>query len=142
MTRPFTSALVVMTTLFCVLAVSCGGMSGDPPRILQSISVSPAMATPPNQGQAQFTATGYFSAPPTVVTLLTVNWTITTPQPQCIAGGVPCFATIDSTGLAQCNGTGVPETIQASAPRDPSLPVGTPGVAMVTGTAQMTCAAP
>ncbi len=67
--------LVFSATLLLLVAVvtmSCGGGT-NPNRMLESISISPAIAHAQN-GQAQFVATGTFSASPRTVTPLAVNW--------------------------------------------------------------------
>ncbi|HKW16838.1 MAG TPA: hypothetical protein VJO35_04960 [Terriglobales bacterium] len=91
--------------LFGVLVQTLGcGMST--PRMLQSVTVSPATADAKDfpSGQVQFTATGIFNKPPTRVT----------PLPACsMSSGIeacitawsafpPTVATIDQNGLAQC----------------------------------------
>ncbi len=68
--------LVVSPILLFVglIALSCGGGT-NPNRMLESISISPAVANAQN-GQAQFVATGTFSAAPVTVTPLPVNWIV------------------------------------------------------------------
>jgi hypothetical protein len=124
--------------LVAVLTLSCGG-GNNQNRMLELISVSPTVANAQN-GQAQFVATGTFSAPPVTVNPLPVNW-IGPPLPLNLAVCAPDFCPgINSQGLATCglsfSGT---VTITASAPRDPKLPLYTQNVPMVTGTATLNC---
>ena len=131
--------LVVAPILLFVglIALSCGGGT-NPNRMLESISISPAVANAQN-GQAQFVATGTFSAPPVTVTQLPVNW-IGPPLPlnpvACTPNSCPG---INSQGLATCGGISGTATITASAPRDPKLPLYTQNVPTVTGTATLVC---
>ena len=62
--------LVVMATWF---TLSCGNSQ----RHLQSISIAKSVTGP----QIQFVATGTFSAPPTAVTPLPVDWMLGIPAP-------------------------------------------------------------
>ncbi len=117
-----------------LLALGCGGMSNDNPRVLQSINVTPATADALNfpNGQVQFGATGNFSAPPTPVTPLTLSgW----------ASSDITIATVDfNSGVAHCvpGATGV-ATIRASAPKGgPDMPTPGTGV-LISGTAQLNC---
>lgn len=85
------------------ISVGCGSSS---PRVLESVTATPASAVAqdfPN-GRVQFTPTGVFNKAPTKVT----------PLPSCSAAGAtgPCLtawstspstiATIDQDGLAEC----------------------------------------
>jgi hypothetical protein len=91
--------------LLSLVTLSCGGG-----RHLQSVTVQPSVATAQN-GKAQFTATGGFSAPPSPVTLTSkdVAWctgeSTSTPNasPNGCVGFVIPFATVDQNGLATCN---------------------------------------
>lgn len=66
-------------------------------RQLQSLSISPATATA-NGSAVQFTATGYWSQPPTTVTPQTATWGV------CTTGEVPTNnVTVSSAGLAMCD---------------------------------------
>jgi len=131
--------LVVVPILlfFGLITLSCGGGT-NPNRMLESISISPAAANAQN-GQAQFVATGTFSAPPVTVTPLAVNW-IGPPLPlnpvACTPNSCPG---INSQGLATCGLISGRATITASAPRDPKVPLNTQNVPTVTGTATLVC---
>ena len=108
----FRSHLVGALLLLTWAAASCG--SG---RHLETITLQPAVATAQN-GQAQFTATGQFSAPPSPVTLTSKDVTWCTGElanapngsPNSCIGNVAPFATVDQNGLATCgpasHGTG------------------------------------
>ena len=90
--------------LLSLAALSCGSS-----RQLQSVKIDPPAAT----SQAQFTATGTFSKPPSPVTLTSkdVTWCVgeLTNVPNATAtacvGNVAPFATVDQNGMAQCNAT-------------------------------------
>jgi len=90
--------------LLSVATLSCG--SG---RQLQSVKINPPAAT----SQAQFTAAGTFSQPPSPVTLTSkdVTWCVgeltnaPNADPTACVGFVAPFATVDQNGLAQCNPT-------------------------------------
>ena len=82
-------ALASAVSLAALAMISCGGSSN---RMLESISVSPQVGN----GQVQFVATGTFSAPPTKVTPLSVNWSV---PPLAISVVLP---TITSQGVASC----------------------------------------
>jgi basic membrane lipoprotein Med (substrate-binding protein (PBP1-ABC) superfamily) len=59
--------------LLVVLAVAIMLACGSSPRILQSVSLSPATADA--QGSlVQFTATGYFNDQPSTAKLVAANW--------------------------------------------------------------------
>lgn len=96
---------VGLLLILYLMALSCG--SG---RHLQSVTLQPSVATAQN-GQAQFSATGKFSAPPSPVTLTSkdVTWCTgelaSTPNasPSGCVGLVIPFATVDQNGLATCN---------------------------------------
>lgn len=138
MYRTVARLVVVPILLFVGLTtLSCGGGS-NPNRMLESISINPAVANAQN-GQGQFVATGAFSAPPVTVTRLPVNW-IGPPLPlnpvACTPNSCPG---INSQGLATCGLISGPATITASAPRDPQLPLYTQNVPTVTGTATLVC---
>jgi hypothetical protein len=132
----------IVLSVFTVVLTSCGG-SG--PRTLESISVSPNPATAQN-GKAQLVATGTFSSSPVTVTPLAVNW-IGPPVPLnnvhshvCVPG--ECGGGINTDGLVTCGiGYSGSVTITVSAPKDPTLPLSTPNVPMVTATATVSCPA-
>ncbi len=130
--------LLPLLSFVLLLFVSLEMMACGSGRRLQSISVSPAVADGqdfPN-GLVQFTATGTFNMSPTTVTPLKVIWSLgfrpaIACPPNCVA--------IDSNGVGCCGGGTMGATVQASAPSDPSLPLTTPNVPMVVGTATLNC---
>jgi hypothetical protein len=131
------------TILFLVATVtlSCGKTLFEgsiPNRTLQAISLTPSIATVAADGQVQFVATGTFSAPPMTVTPLPVNWTGSWPTVPlwCTSNGC---AGMNSNGMAVCFGDSPGVTITASAPSNPELPLDTPNVPMVSGTATLSC---
>lgn len=80
-----------------LIASGCGGSGG--PRELQSLSVSPAIASA-NGTPVQFTATGYWSQSPIVVTPQDATWG------ACTTAGVPTTdVTVSSEGMATCSST-------------------------------------
>lgn len=129
----FLSPILVPVVCVVFSGLGCGSGGG---RQLQSIAIHSTA----NAQLIQFTATGTFSAPPTTVDPLPVNWSfgLFAPPPQnfqyalsgqpyvlhCTAGGV--------NGRAQ---------ISAFAPRDPSAPMaGTmPFTQGVTAATAFTC---
>lgn len=118
--------------------MSCGGANSS--RMLQSISIRPSTANPQN-GQAQFVATGTFTASPATVTPLPVNWggpvLPMSDVSACTPNGCPG---IDNQGLATCGQTWSGRvTVTASAPRDPNLPLYTQNVPGVSATATLNC---
>ena len=90
--------------ILSLAALSCGGS-----RHLQSITLQPSVTAAQN-GQAQFTATGKFSQPPSPVTLTSKDVTWCTGEltsapnasPNSCVGNVAPFATVDQNGLATC----------------------------------------
>ena len=136
MNRPLIRAVFFGVLVLAVLSLlSCGGGSG---RMLQSISVSPQIAN----GQVQYVATGTFSASPTTVTPLPVNWCLKT---SLVATPGVCGPPgsnnpgITSQGLASCGTSPFSANVTAMAPSDPKLPLNSQGVPMVSGTAQLVC---
>jgi hypothetical protein len=96
------------TILLAGIDLVAGGCGTGSPRLLQSISVTPASADAhsfPN-GQVQFTATGTYSQPPSPSQLTQSGWSLSDPT----------IATISPSGLAQCNpGASGEVTVRASA---------------------------
>jgi hypothetical protein len=111
LTRPLPRLLLVL--LLASLITGCG--TG---RHLQSITLT---QTPVNNGeQVQFVATGTFSAPPTTVTPLPVDWTngLMAPPPK-----VCSYTLTTEPYVVNCTGAG-PEVLQAVAfaPPNPNAP--------------------
>lgn len=133
MSRPFSRALPVLL-LVSFLLIGCGS-----DRVLESVSVSPATARAqdyPN-GVVVFTASGTFSASPAHVNPITVKWAapnqpLTPCPPNC---GVGASIGVSCSGIM----AGQTFTIDATAPRDPSVETGSEGVPTVKGTAQLIC---
>jgi hypothetical protein len=122
------------------LVAGCGGSTMNNGRMLQSITVTPASAdaqTFPG-GKVQFTATGTFSMAP-MTAAPAVMWSIGSPF------GMPSptmpQASIDSTGLAQCNAFVGTTLVEATAPTEPEIPlIGmTPSTPAVSGSATLIC---
>jgi hypothetical protein len=106
--------LLVLFFLAIEVLSGCGGSN----RQLQSLTVSPASATA-QSGQAQFTATGQFSAMPMSVSPASVSWWQSRPvvdPPSNMFG----LGLTSQPFTAQCFGfTGMTITITALAPADP-----------------------
>jgi hypothetical protein len=128
--------------LFCLLVaasimLACGSTS----RTLQSVAVTPATATAQN-GQFQFTATGYYNTSPAQITPLTATWG------ACSQQAITSDVTVSSTGLAQCTASASGTYTVWAYDTSPAKP-GTAncnsrtacgaGCGLVTGTAQLTC---
>ena len=112
-----------------LVAGGCGNASA-PPRLLQSISVTPATANAESfsNGQVQFTAEGNYSQPPSPSPIVQLGWSLSDPN----------IATISQSGLAQCNsGASGVVTVRASTPA-PCSGTGCTA-ALLSGTAQLTC---
>lgn len=113
-------------------------------RVLTSLTVSPAAAAALAPGTpVQFTATGIFNQTPTPVTPFTVGWTSHVP----FTATPNSLVTIDSTGLAHCNGfvgtsvIGAFHPVDLQSPLPATDPIGG-GAGFVSATAQLTCPAP
>lgn len=127
--------------LFAAGATGCGGSVMNNGRMLQTITVTPASADAKNfpNGKVQFTATGTFNMAPVTVASPAVMWSIgnpfTTPSPT-----MP-QASIDTTGLAQCNAFVGTTLVEATAPTEPEIPLQgmTPSTPAVSGTATLVC---
>lgn len=123
---PWTVVLLVA----CMM-VACGTSHGP---LLQSVTISPATAS----GQAQFTATGFYSNG-SKVTPLPVLWFPV--QPWYVPPMNPVnHGSVDETGKAVCGVTGS-FSVFATAPVDPHFPLSqmTPTTPQVSGMAQLTC---
>jgi hypothetical protein len=137
---PFFFFLLILAT---AIALACG--SDAPPinttGILKSITLSPAAADAQNypDGQVPFIASGYFSTPPSPVTLLPASWG------ACYQGSPTGGVSVGTKGLAQCAADSVGTyTVWAYAPSGqtacPALVNACGGGGcQVTGTAQLTC---
>lgn len=112
-----------------LLTGGCGNTSA-PSRLLQSVSVSPAVANAQtfSNGQVQFTAVGTYSQPPSPSPITQPGWSLSDPN----------IATISQSGLAQCTaGASGVVTVKASTPA-PCSGTGCTA-ALLSGTAQLTC---
>lgn len=122
--------LLPATLLLAGIELLASGCGSSTPRLLQSISVTPANANAqsfPN-GQVQFTAVGTYSRPPSQSPLTQAGWSVSDPN----------IATISQSGLAQCTpGASAKVTVKAST----SAPCSGTGctAALLSGTAQLSC---
>ena len=130
-------ACAISLVILSLTVAGCGGGH----RLLESISISPNPATAKN-GAVQLTATGSFTSSPVTVKPLPVVWTASTcdnlcnTSPPAVLGPV----SINQDGLASCpGGFHGSESIYAYAPQDPSLPLNTPNVQQITGSATVIC---
>jgi len=124
-------------------ALSCGSSSG--PRLLQTVTVSPASADAQDfpEGTVQFTATGFFNTHPSPVSPLTTFWG------ACFQGGTTTDIAVDThAGTAQClstaHGTYTIYTENYSTMDDSSggsclATSACGGGCFITGTARLTC---
>jgi hypothetical protein len=124
---------VLLPTAFLLVGielVACGGT--ESPRLLQSISVTPASADAysfPNR-QVQFTAMGAYSQPPSPspIPITQSEWSLSDPT----------MATMSPSGLAQCNpGASGAVAVKASASGSCSGTGCT--TVLFSGTAQLSC---
>jgi hypothetical protein len=103
-----------------LLTAGCGSSS---PRMLQTVTASPASADAKNfpNGRVQFVPTGTYSKPPTKVTPQPVTAWLVSPS---------ALATIDQTGLAEC----LPGQVGTA-----NIQVGVAGDGPLISVAQLTC---
>jgi hypothetical protein len=125
--------------LLWLLALSACG-SG---RQLQTVSIAPATADAQNSpsGQVPFVATGTFSDPPSPVTLTSndVLWCVGSSDGSCV-GNINPGATVDQTGLAQCNfGFVGTATILAGTPSSVMMNPDEGSQLKIFGSAKLTC---
>jgi hypothetical protein len=120
------------------LLTSCGGGSS---RVLDSISISPNPAVA-KDGTVQLVATGTFSSAPMTVTPLPVDWSQSPCDNLCNAATPAVIGpiSVNTAGVATCaKGWTGTAPVQATAPKDPTLPPDTQNVPTVRGTANLTC---
>ena len=135
-------SVLFLAVLAIAIALACG--SAPPPRLLKSVSLSPAVADA--QGSpVQFTATGYFNDQPPSAKLSAVNWG------ACYQTQRTTAVSVSNDGLAQCAAGAVGTyTVWAWAQSAgdscggnngevPANPCGGAGQCQITGTAQLTC---
>jgi hypothetical protein len=138
-------ALALHTSLFLIFfglgIAGCGGSGMSSSRQMQSITVTPASADAQAfpGGKVQFTAMGTFNMAPMTMMSPPVLWSIGSPF-----GSPPVTmpaASVDSNGLAQCNGFVGKVLVEATAPTEPEIPLlqMTSMTATVSGTAQLIC---
>ena len=122
--------LLPTTLLLAGIELVASGCGNGGPRLLQSISVTPASADAhgfPN-GQVQFTAMGTYSQPPSPSPITQSGWSLSDPN----------IAAISQSGLAQCNpGASGVVTVKAST-SGPCSGTGCTAV-LLSGTAQLSC---
>jgi len=101
MTRFVTLSTGPLVLFTAFLMSGCGSN-----RQLQSVTLSPASADAQgfSGGQVPFAASGTFSKPPSPVPLTSkdVQWCVGTSTGACL-GNINPGATVDQTGVAQCN---------------------------------------
>jgi hypothetical protein len=124
------SSLILLLSL-SMLALSCGGTS----RHLQSISISQTLSA--NGLSISFVATGTFSAPPTTVTSLPVDWTVQLMAPP---PAEYIYTLTTQPFVFSCTTTG-PEygPVVAFAPPDPNAPISGTSKVVVTAAATPVC---
>ena len=126
---------LILVLAMAWLTLSCGSGNG---RQLESITLT---QTTINNGQdVQFVATGTFSAPPTTVTPLPVDWTtdgLMAPPPQ-----IYDYTLSTQPYVVNCTALepAVPQVV-AFAPRDPNAPTSGTSKTVVTAAAMAGCLA-
>jgi hypothetical protein len=125
---------LILVLAMAWLTLNCGSGNG---RQLQSITLT---QTTINNGQdVQFVATGTFSAPPTTVTPLLVDWTngLMAPPPQ-----IYNYTLSTQPYVVNCTvlGPAVPQVV-AFAPPDPNAPTSGTSKTVVTAAAMAGCLA-
>jgi len=130
--------ICIPAAVVCAIQTAgCG--TANPSRVLQSITVTPAIADAQNfpNGQVQFTATGIFSQPPSPAPV-----TFVAPYPGSWLISDPNVAGVSQSGVAQCRtGASGLVTITAIASANscpPSSNMGCMSVA-VSGLAKLSC---
>ncbi|HME36181.1 MAG TPA: hypothetical protein VKF84_13170 [Candidatus Sulfotelmatobacter sp.] len=126
------ASVLLLLLVVASLILSCGSGSG---RHLQSITLT---QTAINNGKDdQFIATGTFSAPPTTVTPLPVDWTngLMAPPPPTYS-----YTLTTQPYVVNCTTVG-PEapTVVAFAPPDPNAPTSGTSKIVVTAAAMPAC---
>jgi hypothetical protein len=148
------SAIFIMVLDLCFLLVlgGCGGSTvANSGRVMQSLMVTPSSADAQNfpGAKVQFAATATFNMSPMTVQSPPVVWSIGSPFPtppsmmgmMGMSTPMSSSPTVDTNGVAQCNGfTGI-VAVQATAPANPNVPVSQMNAMMgtVAGVAQLTC---
>ena len=137
-------ALALHTSLFLIFfgfgIAGCGGSMTGSSRQMQSLTVTPASADAQAfpGGKVQFAVMGTFNVAPLTVVSPSVLWSIGSPF-----GPPPNMpaASVDSNGLAQCNGFVGTTIVEATAPTEPEIPLlgMTPTTNTVSGKAQLIC---
>jgi hypothetical protein len=118
------------TLLLAGIALVASGCGTGSPRLLQSISVTPASADAhsfPN-GQVQFTAVGAYSRPPSPSPITQSGWSLSDAT----------IATISPSGLAQCEPGAVGAVTVKASTSGPCSGTGCTAV-LISATAQLSC---
>lgn len=129
MVRP--NQLLPAVLIFAGILIAAGCGSGNSPRQLQSISLSPTSADAQNfpNGQVQFTATGTFTQPPSPAPTTPLSWNLSDAT----------LATVSQNGVAQCKSGAVGATkVLALGGTAPCVGTGC-AAALIVGSAQLTC---
>lgn len=133
----------VLLILAAAITLACGSSSsGNTTAVLESISINPQSADAekfPN-GEVQFVATGYYSAPPSPITPLNARagWGV------CFQNAPTTAVSVSSNGLAHCaaDASGTYSVFASDFP-NPSLACNVIGACgggcVVSGYAQLTC---
>jgi hypothetical protein len=124
--------LSVVLLFAAILTLACG--SSPSSRQLRSITIHTVV----NGSELQFTATGTYSAPPTTVTPLPVNWSfgLMAPPPNTLQ-----YTLTTQPFIFNCLSAGPFAGVTAVAPSDPNAPAtGTlPFAKMTVASASTTC---
>jgi hypothetical protein len=130
MHRFWALSFLLFLLLIASLTLACG--SGNS-RQLQSISISKTV----NGQQAEFVATGTFSAPPTTVTPLPVDWTVQlmAPPPREYT-----YTLTTQPFVIDCTtGIGVAFPVVAYAPPNPNAPISGSASKVISQSASISC---
>lgn len=116
--------------LAAIVTLACGTPSSSSSRTLQTVNVSPVSA----QGQAQFTALGFYNPPYPALVTLTASWG------ACYQNAPTTQVTVTSAGFAQCGpGASGSYTVFASEPTHCGAITTCGGGCQITGFATLTC---
>jgi len=117
--------------IITLLTLSCGNSRG---RVLQSISISQSVSSQ----QIQFVATGTFSAPPTTISPLPVDWMLGIPAPPPKQWTYTLSTQPYAYDCANLNPVN-PGQVTAIAPTDPNAPSSGTTTKVVTSTLGFSC---
>lgn len=104
--KPTSSTTLASLLIVAALAISCG-TTGNSRRMIQSLAIEPAVATPSTGTDVQFKAIGVFTKPPSPGTVTLQEWNLQ--WLETAADGLHDgnkTVTVDQSGLAHCSSSG------------------------------------